>query len=403
MKRYKTKSFKLLISFFGFIMLFNSLAYAGFDDWLQDFKQQALQQGISQATLDNTLSEVQFMPKVIAQDTSQPEFVVPFSVYVQQRVTPYSILKGQKLIRQHQALLQKIEKKYGVPPSILVALWGMETGYGRDKGNIYIPSALATLAYDGRRRTFFADQLMAALRLVQAGNIPTVALRGSWAGGMGHMQFIPSTLLEYGVDADADNHVDVWQSIPDAMTTAANYLESVDWIPNEPAAIEVILPHNFNWQDAQLSLRQPVEEWVATGVVTANGKPFPPVADDAAIILPQGWQGAAFMIFSNFDVIMEWNKSVNYALSVVQLASQYTDHTGILGGKNAQENALTFKQMIDLQACLNAHGYDMGNVDGFPGVKTQAAIRIYQAANGLPQDGYANTSLLARLQNIKGF
>ena len=379
--------------------LLAQLAHADFNAWLTDFEQEAINEGISQSTLHAAFNNIHPISEVVKLDHSQPEFIQPFSQYVQQRVTPSQIATGQRLLAKHRVLLDSIEQEYGIPKTLLVAFWGMETSYGRNKGNTNIPAALATLAHDGRRQDFFRAQLMDAMRILEAGNVRADAMRGSWAGAMGHMQFMPSTLMRYGVDADNNGHIDVWQSIPDAFTSAANYLSDIGWVVDDPAAIEVQLPSNFVWQDAQLNLRKPVAGWAALGVKTANGKILPTVNDDAAIILPQGWQGPAFMVFSNFDVIMDWNRSVNYALSVVNLARRYSDNTPIVGGQYAEAGALSFNQMMDLQTSLNAHGFDAGNADGFPGLKTQAAIRLYQASVGLPADGYASPSLLIRLRD----
>lgn len=382
------------------ITLFSGLAKADFDLWLADFKQEALNEGISQATLDEAFDNISPVPQVIKLDRSQPEFILPFSEYLHQRVTPQQIATGRKLLAQHQALFDAIEKEYGVPRTLLVAFWGMETSYGRNKGNINIPAALVTLAHDGRRQEFFRAQLMDALRILEAGNVTANAMRGSWAGAMGHMQFMPSTFMRYGIDADNDGRIDMWQSIPDAMVSAANYLSSIGWMTKEPAAIEVQLPSQFVWQDAQLTLRKPVSEWLAMGVTIINHHALPGLSNDAAIILPQGWQGPAFMVFSNFDVIMDWNHSVNYALSVVNLAYRYHNDTAIVGGQYAETGALSFDQMMALQTSLNDRGFDAGTADGFPGLKTQSAIRMYQTSVGLPADGYASPSLLSKLQDI---
>ena len=381
------------------ITLFSSLAKANFDLWLADFKLEAINEGISQSTIDEAFNNISPLPQVIKLDRSQPEFILPFSEYIHQRVTPQQVSIGRKLLAQNQALFDAIENEYGIPRTLLVAFWGMETSYGRNKGNINIPAALVTLAHDGRRREFFRAQLMDALRILEAGNVKANAMRGSWAGAMGHMQFMPSTYMRYGVDADNDGHIDMWQSIPDAMASAANYLSSIGWISAEPAAIEVQLPSNFVWQDAQLTLRKPISEWVADGVTAMHNQALPALSDDAAIVLPQGWQGPAFMVFSNFDVIMDWNRSVNYALSVVNLANSYINNTTIIGGQYAETGALSFNQMMVLQTSLNEHGYDAGNPDGFPGLKTQSAIRLYQISVGLHADGYASPSLLNRLQS----
>jgi lytic murein transglycosylase len=300
------------------------------------------------------------------------------------------------MLLQHEGLLAQVETQYGVPKEILVAFWGLETQYGENKGNFGLPSALMTLAYEGRRAEFFRSQLLDAIRIVDAKHNTVAGMRGSWAGAMGHMQFMPSTLLKYGVDADGDGRFNVWTSLPDAFASAANYLAKTGWRKDEPVAIEVKLPTNFDYSLAQINSRKSVADWVRLGVFNIDDSALPAL-ENAAIVLPQGWQGPAFMVFSNFDVIMDWNRSVNYALSVAHLANQFIGDKPIMAGLEAESEALTFNQMWALQGKLNELGFDCGAPDGFPGLKTQVAIRQYQAAKNLPQDGYASPSLYQQL------
>jgi len=226
--------------------------------------------------------------------------------------------------------------------------------------------------------------------------ITVAGMRGSWAGAMGHMQFMPSTLLKYGVDADADGRINIWTSLPDAFSSAANYLNKVGWRKNELAAIEVKLPVDFDYSQAQLNNRKSTADWTKLGVLDIGSSALP-AQENAAILLPQGKYGPAFMVFNNFDAIMDWNRSVNYALSVVHLANQLIGDKPIMAGDFAEKEALSFNQMWALQSKLNDLGFDCGQPDGFPGLKTQAAIRQYQATQGIVQDGYASPSLYRRL------
>lgn len=432
-----------------------AMAQEPFPVWLQGLKQEAMVTGISDTTALATVSHVELLPDVIALDHSQPEFISPFLNYYYKRVDALKIQKGRELLSEHYALLNQIESQYGVPKSILIAFWGMETQYGSYQGNVDTLSALATLAYDGRRSEFFRGQLLDAMRIIDAGHADVEDFKGSWAGAFGNMQFMPTTFMLYAVDGDDDGEIDVTNSLPDAFASAANYLAQVGWLINEPAMIEVQLPENFAWQDAHLTLKKTVGEWTQLGVrailaenITVNAsstnksellanKPsdkkgrqsdtkaarkkaaskkvkaqqlteqqqnihvvstaLPNVAGSASILLPQGWRGPAFMVFDNFDVIMDWNRSVNYALSVAQLAKRLNQESRIIGGQQAEEGALTFQQMFELQKMLNARGYDAGEPDGFPGLKTQAAVRAYQLLQRLPADGYASPSLYLQL------
>ncbi len=369
---------------------------ADFAIWLEALKSDAKAAQISEQTIDETFKNAQYLPSVIVLDRGQPEFISTFISYVEKRVNPSRIAKGRALLQEHEALLAQVETEYGVPKQILLAFWGLETNYGSNKGNYGLPSALATLAFEGRRSQFFRAQLFDTMRIVDAGHNQVSGMRGSWAGAMGHMQFMPSTLLKYGVDADEDSRIDIWTSLPDAFASAANYLSEAGWRKAEVAALEVRLPDGFDYSLAQLNRRQHALHWSKLGVLDIAGNALPELAE-AAILLPQGRFGPAFMVFHNFDVIMDWNRSVNYALSVVHLSNQFMTDKPIVAGEFAEKEALSFNQMWALQGKLNELGFDSGQPDGFPGLKTQAAIRQYQADQNIPQDGYASPSLYQRL------
>jgi membrane-bound lytic murein transglycosylase B len=380
----------------------HALDYKDFNIWLKHLKADAREERISSRTIKNTFKNAKYLPRVIELDRSQPEFISTFLTYIDNRVTPNKIARGRALLQANDALLSQVETQYGVPKTILVAFWGLETNYGGNQGDFGLPSALMTLAYEGRRAAFFRGQLLDTMRIVDAGHNNVAGMRGSWAGAMGHMQFMPSTFIKHGVDADFDGKINIWNSLPDALASAANYLAKTGWHKDEPAMMEVKLPADFNYGLAQLNNRKNAEKWSILGVRDMNDQILPQL-DNAAIILPQGYQGPAFMVFSNFDVIMDWNRSVNYALSVAHLANQF-------GGTNqfiadmpivardlAESGGLSFNQMWALQGKLNELGFDCGAPDGFPGLKTQEAIRQYQVTKNLPQDGYASPSLYQQL------
>lgn len=379
-------------------------ADVSFSDWLIAFKKEARSQGISDATLESAFANAQPIAQVVKLDRSQPEFVQIFGRYLERRVTPKQISRGQEMLLKNNALFESLEQKFGVSRYILTAFWGMETNYGANKGDFSVSQVLATLAYDGRRPDFFRAQLMDSLRIIDAGHTTASSMQGSWAGAMGHMQFMPSTFNAYGLDGDDDGRIDVWGSLPDVMNSAAYYLKSVGWREGEPVAIEVELPKNFDWEQAQLLHRIPVAQWIAMGVKPAGGGSLPIDSNGvaqktSAIVLPQGWQGPAFMVFDNFDVIMQWNRSVNYALSVAHLADRIAGGKPLVTNTDANQEALSFQQMMTIQQKLAEKGFDVGTPDGIPGIRTQAAVRKYQQANHLPVDGYASPSLLNHIQN----
>jgi membrane-bound lytic murein transglycosylase B len=387
------KVFLLLVA----LAAFPVHAQADFNSWLAGFRQEAKAKGISAATLDAALTGITPIEQVIELDRRQPEFLQTFADYLARRVTEKRIAQGQALLHEHAALLDAVEQKYGIPKAVLVAFWGLETNYGSNLGNLNVPASLATLAYDGRRSGFFRGQLLDALRIIDAGHVSAANMKGSWAGAMGHMQFIPSTFRAYAVDGDGDGRIDVWQSVPDAMYSAAHYLQRAGWQANQPVALEVRLPTGFDWRQARISHRLPVAEWAALGVLKADASPLPNATGSAAIVLPQGWQGPAFMVFDNFDVVMRWNRSINYALSVAQLAQQIAGGAALVARTNPT-GALSIAQLKTLQQSLNEMGFDAGTADGLLGPRTQTAIRVYQALHQLPVDGYPSPEVLAHVE-----
>ncbi|MGB9130498.1 MAG: lytic murein transglycosylase [Thiobacillus sp.] len=386
-------------AFFLIALLAVPPAHAGadFETWLAGFREEAAAQGISAATLDAALTGITPVERVIELDRRQPEFLQIFSDYLARRVNALQVARGQAMLAEHAALLDAVEQQHGVPKSVLVAFWGLETNYGSTLGSLNIPASLATLAFDGRRSAFFRSQLLDALRIIDAGHVAAIDMNGSWAGAMGHMQFMPSTFRAYAVDADGDGRIDLWQSLPDAMHSAANYLRRAGWHPGEPVALEVRLPQGFDLRRARVNHRLPVAEWTAFGVQTADGRALPDATGGAAVVLPQGWQGPAFMVFENFDVVMRWNRSVNYALAVAQMAQQLAGGAAVVS-QAGEAGALSTAQVKALQQALNELGFDAGPADGLLGPMTQTAIRQYQAAHQLPVDGYPAPSVLAHIE-----
>ena len=379
------------------LAVFPAHAQSGFDVWLAAFRQEAAAQGVSAATLDAALTGLMPIARVVELDQRQPEFQQTFADYLGRRVTGLRVSRGAVLMQEHRALLDAVEQKYGIPKAVLVSFWGLETNFGNNLGSLNIPASLATLAYDGRRSQFFRGQLLDALLIIDAGHVQAIDMNGSWAGAMGHMQFMPRTFRAYAVDGDGDGRIDVWKSIPDAMYSGAHYLKRAGWRANEPVAREVRLPEGFNFRQASAAYRLPVEEWTALGVLTADATPLPSAAGNAAILLPQGWQGPAFMVFDNFDVVMRWNRSVNYALSVAQLAHQLAGGNALIA-QTGEAGVLSTAQLKAMQQALNEMGYDVGPADGLLGSRTQSAIRIYQVVYRLPADGYPTPSLLVHVE-----
>jgi membrane-bound lytic murein transglycosylase B len=369
-------------------------SFPEFEAWRAELRQDALARGISAQTFDQALAGFQPLPRVIELDQRQPEFVDTFWNYLDRRVENRRVALGQEQLRGQTRLLRQIRARYGIPPTLLVAFWGLETNFGATTGNFPVPHALATLAYDNRRSAFFRGELLNALKILEQGHISLDDMKGSWAGAMGQMQFMPSTFQRYAVDADGDKRKDIWRSLPDAFHSGANYLKQIGWQPNEIWGREVLLPEDFDVETARLEIRKPLREWSALGVRQADGKKLPKVKITGAILLPQGHDGPAFLVYRNFDVIMQWNRSINYALSVGHLADRLNGAPALTLGRNTENLRLTREQLIEIQQQLSRFGYDPGNIDGIPGSKTRVAIRAYQKAAGLPPDGHASARLL---------
>lgn len=369
-----------------------------FDRWLEGLRHEAREQGISSATLNAALAAVRPSDRVIELDRRQPEFTQTFWDYLDKRVTPERVARGRELLEAHGALLRSVSARYGVQPHYLVAFWGLETNFGGYLGDFPVIDALATLAYDGRRDAFFRAQLLDALRILDAGHVSLPRMKGSWAGAMGQLQFIPSTFVRYAVDADGDGRKDLWGTLPDVFASGANFLAGLGWKGDERWGREVRLPAGFDWELAQLDLEKPLAAWAALGVRQTSGAPLPQADMRAALILPQGHAGPAFLVYDNFDAILGWNRSINYAIAVGHLADRLIGLPPLSTGRGADNRPLSRDQTLEIQERLAALGYDVGEPDGVVGPKTRAGVRAYQKSSGLAADGYPSVSLLEGLR-----
>ncbi|MDZ7713297.1 MAG: lytic murein transglycosylase [Rhodovibrio sp.] len=370
-----------------------------FGEWLRDLRAEARDEGIGAATLESALNGVAPVNRVIELDQQQPEFTQTFWTYMDKRVTQGRIERGRDLLAKHRDLLARIEADYGVQPRFLIAFWGLETNFGDYLGAFQVIDALATLAYDRRRADFFRAQLLDALRIVDQGHVTAANMKGSWAGAMGHLQFIPSTFVGHAVDRTGDGRKDIWGTLPDVFASGANYLSNLGWEGDQLWGREVVLPDGFDLSQASLSVRKPLDAWADMGVRKANGQPLStPEGMQGSVVLPQGHEGPAFLVYENFRHILSWNRSINYAIAVGHLADRIVGLPAIQHGRDLDNRPLSFAQAEQLQRLLNQLGFDAGPVDGVPGSQTRAAIRAFQQANGLPADGYPSVSLLERLQ-----
>ena len=369
----------------------------GFANWVTAFRASAQAAGIDEATLRAAFDDVRYLPRVVELDRAQPEFMRTVWDYLDSTVTPQRIARGQAKLAAVREPADAAAARYGVPAPIVMAIWGIESNYGDNVGNSPTIDALATLGYEGRREGWARGQLLAALKILQSGDIDRARMIGSWAGAMGQTQFLPSSYLAYAVDADGDGRRDIWDSPADVMASTANFLSRSGWRAGQPWGAEVQLPPEFDTGRADAALRQPSAQWAGEGVRSSDGAPLPEFAD-GAIILPAGARGPAFLIGPNFRAILRYNNSTSYGLAVSLLAQRLTDGASVQAPWPRDLPALTRSYVIALQTALNERGFDSGTIDGMVGPATREAIRRYQRSIGVPPDGYPTLDLLQRLQ-----
>lgn len=369
----------------------------GLTQWLSTFKDRALAAGISSATLD-ALKGVEYLPKVVRNDRHQNEFTKTIWDYLDTAVSADRIVHGLKALKAQGDTLAQIEATYGVDAEVVAAIWGLESAYGAVRGDIPTLHALATLAYDGRRGAFFEGELIAALKILQLGDASAATLRGSWAGAMGHTQFMPSSWHAFAVDFTADGKRDIWGDDPtDALASTAAYLAGKGWVKGAPWGAEITLPPGFNYDLTTERVKKPVADWQAMGVRLAKGSDLPDHGP-ASVLLPGGHKGAAFLIFQNFHVIETYNTADAYVIAVGHLADRLRGAGPILAPWPRDERALSFDERVALQKRLTAAGFDTGGVDAKMGPKTVAAIKAFQKASGMVPDGFPSLSVLQALQ-----
>jgi len=294
-----------------------------FVSWLKDFRAEALKAGISEKTLDIALSDLREpLQEVVERDRLQPEFTQNLADYVAARVSDRRIEMGRKMMKRYPTWLDRVEREYGVPQRYLVALWGMESNFGEHTGSFPVIPSLATLAFDGRRGTFFSGQMVDALRILDEGHISFEEMKGSWAGAMGQCQFMPSSFRRFAVDADGDGRIDIWNSVPDVLASSANYLAQAGWKKGETWGRPVKLPKGFDISLAGLDKSRPLSKWWSLGVKKSDGRALPRGRMAASLLLPDGPEAPAFLVYDNFRVLLAWNRSNAFAVAVGTLADR---------------------------------------------------------------------------------
>ena len=371
---------------------------SGLRRWIDGFRARALQAGIGADVFDSALNGLRYNAAVVERDRNQAEFTKPIWDYLDNAVSEERIRNGRAALARHAALLDRIEASFGVDREVVVAIWGLESAYGTVRGDVPVIEALATLAYDGRRGRFFEDQLIEALRIVQQGDVSAQGMLGSWAGAMGHTQFIPSSYHAFAVDFDGDGRRDIWGDDPgDALASTAAYLARSGWVRGRPWGVEVVLPEGFDYGQTGERVRRPVADWAALGVRAAPGGALPE-GGEASVLLPAGARGVALLILGNFRVIERYNSADAYVIAVGHLADRLRGGPGFRAGWPRGDRALRLDERVELQERLARAGHDPGAVDGRIGPNTIAAVRAFQRQAGMIPDGYPSLDLLQRLR-----
>ncbi|MCI4662149.1 MAG: lytic murein transglycosylase [Neomegalonema sp.] len=370
----------------------------GFEAWIRSFEGEARRAGISEQTYRAAFAGITYNDRVHELDQRQPEFASQIWDYLGLLVSEERISKGKVQFQTNYARLVEISERYNVPPQILTAVWGIESNYGTNRGTFRVIEALATLGYEGRRDQWARGQLIDALLILRNGDTTSEQMLGSWAGAMGHTQFIPSSYQSLAVDFDGDGRRDIWSDDPtDALASTANYLAKSGWRPGEPWGFHVALPQNFNYALVQGG-RKPMAEWAAMGVRLHSGGDLPAQYDNAELILPAGANGPALLTLNNFRTILRYNNATSYALAVSLLAERIAGQPPRNFVWPEDERALSLTESKDLQGLLTQMGYDTGGIDGRLGRNSRTAIRDFQRSHGLVPDGFPSSKLLEQVR-----
>lgn len=373
---------------------------AGLREWIVGFRLRAVASGITPDVFDAALDGVRYDAGVIKRDRNQAEFTKTIWDYLDTAVSDLRIANGRKALGKTNDTLDKIEAKYGVEKEVIVAIWGLESAYGTFRGGSSVINSLATLAYDARRTVFFENELLDALKILQVGDTTTANLKGSWAGAMGHTQFMPSSFQAHAVDFDGDGRRNIWEDDPrDALASTSAYLKHFGWTKGQPWGVEVRLPDGFDYLLADRETMKLPSEWAKSGVADVKGKPVPDHGQ-ASILLPGGAEGAAFLIFDNFAVLEKYNTADAYVVGVGHLSDRIKGGSAFDRSWPTHLRALSKDERIELQKRLTAAGFDTVKIDAKMGPLTINAVRRFQQSQSVLPDGYPSLQLLERLRDL---
>jgi len=367
-----------------------------YDAWLAAFEREALSLGITQRAISAAAPSLTYDQRIVNIDRGQRVFTQTFLEFSDRMAAAYRIQTGGAKIKTYAPVFARIDQQYGVPAPVIVAFWALESDFGANMGNYHALSAIASLAYDCRRSDRFRSQLFDALRLIQRGDLRPDEMIGSWAGELGQTQMMPSEYYQYAIDYNRDGKRDLIHDVPDMLASTGNYLQGIGWRRGEPWLTEVRVPEKLPWDQADLAIQHPRSKWAAWGVTLADGRPLPGDNLPASLLLPMGRFGPAFLAYQNFQVYLQWNNSLVYSTTAAYLATRIAGAPALHAG--TPPAALPFNDVKEMQGLLVRAGHDVGNVDGFMGLKTRQAVKAMQVKYGLPADSYPTAELLERMR-----
>jgi lytic murein transglycosylase len=371
----------------------NTVSY---ETWLAGFKKQALAAGVSRQAL-SSIDGIGLNPQIMSRDKKQGFFAQSFLDFSGKLATPNRVQNSKRKVAEHRATFDRVEKEFGVPASVITGFWALESDFGAGMGKFPILPALVTLAYDCRRSEMFTEELIAALQIIDRGDMTPSTMIGSWAGEIGQTQFLPTRYLDYGVDFDGDGRINLFNDDNDVIGSTANYMQNLGWRPNEPWLEEVRVTQDLPWDQADLAIKLPRRQWARWGIQRPDGGKLEEDKMPASLLLPMGRNGPAFLAYQNFDVYTQWNQSLNYATTAAYLATRIDGAPAMSRGRG-ETNGLTGPETKELQQILAERGYDVGKIDGLAGAKTRSAVKDMQMKLGFPADSYATPQLLAALR-----
>ncbi|KAB2938972.1 MAG: lytic murein transglycosylase [Hyphomicrobium sp.] len=368
-----------------------------FESWKARFRKEAAARGVSRQSIA-IVDGIPLSTQIIGRDRKQGAiFVMSFLDFQNKLATPNRVQSSKRKVAEHRTTFERAKAEFGVPASVITGFWALESDFGAGMGKLPIMPSLVALAYDCRRSEMFTEELIAALQIIDRGDMSPSGMIGSWAGEIGQTQFLPTRYLDYAIDYDGDGRINLFSNDDDVIGSTANYMKNLGWRANEPWLEEVRVTKDLPWDQADLAIKLPRSQWAEWGIEYPDGSSIPADNLTASLLLPMGRNGPAFLAYPNFGIYTEWNNSLSYATTAAYLATRIDGAPAMSRGRG-QTNGLDAPQTKELQQILARRGYDVGKIDGLAGAKTRAAVKDMQMKLGFPADSYATPELLAALR-----